>query len=82
MSSAQRLYDVVKVRSASGTYTTSIVRGFRASCTVGAFEAVDRLGQKLYGRHALFGVRPAPEPNHDVGCEVFHLFAPEVHCAP
>lgn len=70
-------YDVVKVKYSGGAYVTSTVRGFRASCTSGAHQAVDRLGQKLYGGSALFGVRAAPESEPAADCTTYHLFAPE-----
>jgi len=37
------------VRDAGGTYTTSTVKGCRASCTAGPQQAADALGKKLYG---------------------------------
>jgi hypothetical protein len=39
------------VRDANGTYTTSTVRGCRASCTGGAQLAAEALGRKLFGEH-------------------------------
>lgn len=40
------------VTCAGGTYTTSTVQGFRASCTHSAKEAVKRLAEKVFGRPA------------------------------
>lgn len=49
----------IKVRSSLGTYTTNRVHGKQASCTAGAKQAADRLGEKLYGQ-SLVAVVEAP----------------------
>ena len=63
-------YHLVKVKFSAGTYTTSTVQGFRASCTSGARQAVERLGEKLYGEGVKLRIEEATDNN-------WRLFLPE-----
>lgn len=50
----------ITVRSMNGTYQTNTVQGVRASCTAGAMQAAQRLGEKLYGA-SLVRVQQLPD---------------------
>lgn len=67
-------YYLVRVRDAYGTYTTSTVCGFRASCTAGARQAVERLGQKLYGKKAALRIE---QDDALKGLGLYRLYRPE-----
>ena len=56
----------VKVRATLGTYQTSRVRGYAASCSAGPEQAARALGRKLYGR-ALLSVTERPAASQVVG---------------
>lgn len=56
----------VKVRATLGTYQTSRVRGFAASCSAGPEQAARALGCKLYG-DALVSVTALSKPAPIVG---------------
>lgn len=66
-------YHLVKVTFSCGTNTTSTVQGFRASCTAGARQAIERLGEKLYGDRVKLRIEEATTNNS------WRLFLPEAN---
>jgi hypothetical protein len=68
----------IAVRSANGTYTATH-KSMRASCTVGALQAAERLGEKLLGLSLVLTVPVASRVPDDHNTRRFKLVAQDVH---
>lgn len=65
MTAAVEIRDIV-VRQTLGTYQTSTVRGLKASCTTGAQQAAQRLGEKLFGKSLVTASNVPGPADHSV----------------
>ena len=70
---------LVRVRYATGTYTTSTHAGVKASCTAGDRQAVERLGEKMYGSTVTLRIEQFKCMTSVTGETWWHLYFPEAN---